>query len=83
MLMEEKMKKATHIIVALVLIIVGMIIVIKGVVTPDTITLPLMALGVILVIIGALVGAWYLDDIVSYDNRGYDNDNEHDKEDRL
>ena len=77
------MKKATHIIVALVLIIVGMIIVIKGVVTPDTITLPLMALGVILVIIGALVGAWYLDDIVSYDNRGYDNDNEHDKEDRL
>lgn len=81
--MEEKMKKATHIIVALVLIIVGMIIVIKGVITPDTITLPLMALGVILVIIGALVGAWYLDDIVSYDNRGYDNDNEHDKEDRL
>lgn len=83
MLMEEKMKKATHIIVALVLIIVGMIIVIKGVVTPDTITLPLMALGVILVIIGALVGAWYLDDIVLYDNRGYDSDNEHDKEDRL
>jgi len=81
--MEEKMKKATHIIVALVLIIVGMIIVIKGVVTPDTITLPLMALGVILVIIGALVGAWYLDDIVLYDNRGYDSDNEHDKEDRL
>lgn len=77
------MKKATHIIVALVLIIVGMIIVIKGVVTPDTITLPLMALGVILVIIGALVGAWYLDDIVLYDNRGYDSDNEHDKEDRL
>lgn len=83
MLMEEKMKKATHIIVALVLIIVGMIIVIKGVATPDTITLPLMALGVILVIIGALVGAWYLDDIVLYDNRGYDSDNEHDKEDRL
>jgi 4-amino-4-deoxy-L-arabinose transferase-like glycosyltransferase len=83
MLMEEKMKKATHIIVALVLIIVGMIIVIKGVITPDTITLPLMALGVILVIIGALVGAWYLDDIVIYDNRGYDSDNEHDKEDRL
>jgi 4-amino-4-deoxy-L-arabinose transferase-like glycosyltransferase len=83
MLMEEKMKKATHIIVALVLIIVGMIIVIKGVITPDTITLPLMALGVILVIIGALVGAWYLDDIVLYDNRGYDSDNEHDKEDRL
>jgi prepilin signal peptidase PulO-like enzyme (type II secretory pathway) len=83
MLMEEKMKKATHIIVALVLIIVGMIIVIKGVLTPDTITLPLMALGVILVIIGALVGAWYLDDIVLYDNRGYDSDNEHDKEDRL
>jgi 4-amino-4-deoxy-L-arabinose transferase-like glycosyltransferase len=81
--MEEKMKKATHIIVALVLIIVGMIIVIKGVITPDTITLPLMALGVILVIIGALVGAWYLDDIVLYDNRGYDSDNEHDKEDRL
>ena len=81
--MEEKMKKATHIIVALVLIIVGMIIVIKGVLTPDTITLPLMALGVILVIIGALVGAWYLDDIVLYDNRGYDSDNEHDKEDRL
>lgn len=81
--MEEKMKKATHIIVALVLIIVGMIIVIKGVATPDTITLPLMALGVILVIIGALVGAWYLDDIVLYDNRGYDSDNEHDKEDRL
>lgn len=77
------MKKATHIIVALVLIIVGMIIVIKGVLTPDTITLPLMALGVILVIIGALVGAWYLDDIVLYDNRGYDSDNEHDKEDRL
>lgn len=77
------MKKATHIIVALVLIIVGMIIVIKGVATPDTITLPLMALGVILVIIGALVGAWYLDDIVLYDNRGYDSDNEHDKEDRL
>lgn len=77
------MKKATHIIVALVLIIVGMIIVIKGVITPDTITLPLMALGVILVIIGALVGAWYLDDIVLYDNRGYDSDNEHDKEDRL
>lgn len=83
MLMEEKMKKATHIIVALVLIIVGMIIVIKGVITPDTITLPLMALGVVLVIIGALVGAWYLDDIVLYDNRGYDSDNEHDKEDRL
>jgi 4-amino-4-deoxy-L-arabinose transferase-like glycosyltransferase len=83
MLMEEKMKKATHIIVALVLIIVGMIIVIKGAITPDTITLPLMALGVILVIIGALVGAWYLDDIVLYDNRGYDSDNEHDKEDRL
>lgn len=83
MLMEEKMKKATHIIVALVLIIVGMIIVIKGVITPDTITLPLMALGVIFVIIGALVGAWYLDDIVLYDNRGYDSDNEHDKEDRL
>jgi 4-amino-4-deoxy-L-arabinose transferase-like glycosyltransferase len=83
MLMEEKMKKATHIIVALVLIIVGMIIVIKGVITPDTITLPLMALGVILVIIGALVGAWYLDDIVLYDNRGYDSDDEHDKEDRL
>jgi 4-amino-4-deoxy-L-arabinose transferase-like glycosyltransferase len=81
--MEEKMKKATHIIVALVLIIVGMIIVIKGVITPDTITLPLMALGVILVIIGALVGAWYLDDIVLYDNRGYNSDNEHDKEDRL
>ena len=81
--MEEKMKKATHIIVALVLIIVGMIIVIKGVATPDTITLPLMALGVILVIIGALVGAWYLDDIVLYDNRGYDSDDEHDKEDRL
>lgn len=81
--MEEKMKKATHIIIALVLIIVGMIIVIKGVITPDTITLPLMALGVILVIIGALVGAWYLDDIVLYDNRGYDSDNEHDKEDRL
>lgn len=81
--MEEKMKKATHIIVALVLIIVGMIIVIKGVLTPDTITLPLMSLGVILVIIGALVGAWYLDDIVLYDNRGYDSDNEHDKEDRL
>lgn len=77
------MKKATHIIVALVLIIVGMIIVIKGVATPDTITLPLMALGVILVIIGALVGAWYLDDIVLYDNRGYDSDDEHDKEDRL
>ena len=81
--MEEKMKKATHIIVALVLIIVGMIIVIKGVITPDTITLPLMALGVILVIIGALVGAWYLDDIVLYDNRGYDSDDEYDKEDRL